>query len=123
MRPRYLLPRSPFTRAIIPWFFFSFATGMLIGAFLHLSFIIGFFVGLNGGTFLLYGLDKMSAQAGRERIPEKILWLAAFLGGSIGAIAGMQIFRHKTKKKSFQFVLALLVLVQIAVVVVLLKYK
>jgi uncharacterized membrane protein YsdA (DUF1294 family) len=71
---------------------------------------------------MLYGLDKMLSGTGNQRIPERILWLSAFLGGSIGAIAGMYFFRHKTKKTSFQLVLAILVLVQIALVVLYLKY-
>ena len=50
---------------------------------------------------LMYCLDKWKAKSGRWRIPEKVLLLAAFAGGSVGALAGMMMFRHKTKKAKF----------------------
>ncbi len=87
-----------------------------------LNVIVAILVSINLGTFLLYGFDKLSALMHWQRIPEKTLWLSAFLGGSLGAVAGMYLFRHKTKKTSFQFVLAVLVLVQIALVILYLKY-
>lgn len=122
MRLRNLRPKSPYTRALVPWFFFVFAATVFMGETFHLPWLLSLFIGLNVGALLLYGLDKMSAGMHSERIPERILWLSAFLGGSIGAVAGMQLFRHKTKKASFQFVLALLVLLQVALVFLYLKY-
>lgn len=123
MRPRNLRFKSPYSRALIPWGFFVFASSVLIGSFFHLPWLLSLFIGLNVGAFLLYGLDKLLAGSNSQRIPERILWLSAFLGGSIGAIAGMQLFRHKTKKTSFQFVFALLVLLQIALIFLYLKYN
>jgi len=87
-----------------------------------LTSIIIFLAIINIMTFLLYGFDKLSARLNWRRVPEKTLWLSAFLGGSIGAIIGMQLFRHKTKKTSFQFVFAILVLLQVALVILYLKY-
>ena len=52
-------------------------------------------------SFILYGLDKFKAIKNKWRIPENILLLISFLGGSIGSILGMCIFRHKTKKIKF----------------------
>lgn len=52
-------------------------------------------------ALILYGSDKIRAKKNRYRIPEKVLLGIAFLGGSLGAMAGMQIFRHKTKKMKF----------------------
>ncbi|MBP3301207.1 MAG: DUF1294 domain-containing protein [Clostridia bacterium] len=52
-------------------------------------------------AFFLYGSDKARAKQNRYRIPEKVLLGIALLGGSLGAMAGMQIFRHKTKKLKF----------------------
>ena len=57
---------------------------------------------LNVGVWLMYGIDKWKAKSGRWRIPEKVLLLAAFAGGSVGALAGMMMFRHKTKKAKFK---------------------
>ena len=52
-------------------------------------------------AFILYGNDKARAKKKRYRIPEKALLGIAFVGGSLGAMAGMRIFRHKTKKLKF----------------------
>ena len=48
-------------------------------------------------AFALMGVDKSRARRHKWRIPEKTLFLSALLGGSIGSIVGMQVFRHKTK--------------------------
>lgn len=52
------------------------------------------------GFFQMFS-DKRRAKKDKWRIPEKHLFLAAAIGGSIGSILGMQVFRHKTKHKSF----------------------
>ncbi len=67
---------------------------------------------LNAITFLLFGFDKWMARSRGWRIPEAVLWFCAAIGGSVGALFGMQFFRHKTKKLSFQLVLGLIILLQ-----------
>ena len=62
--------------------------------------ILLWLAGLNLLAFLLCGIDKWKAKKGRWRIPEKTLFLSALLGGSIGLLLGMKVFRHKTKHKS-----------------------
>jgi len=47
--------------------------------------------------FCLMGSDKRKARRNQWRIPEKTLFLAALLGGSVDTLAGMYFFRHKTK--------------------------
>lgn len=56
---------------------------------------------LNAFAFILMGADKLKARRGSWRIPEKALFLSAILGGSLGAMLGMLVFRHKTKHMSF----------------------
>lgn len=56
---------------------------------------------VNLTAFVLYGIDKYRAKRGRWRIPEAALILIAVLGGSIGALGGMYLFRHKTRKPKF----------------------
>ena len=56
---------------------------------------------INVVTWITYGLDKWKAKAGKWRIPERTLLLLALIGGSVGALAGMMLFRHKTKKAKF----------------------
>lgn len=51
--------------------------------------------------FALMGIDKRRAIRKGWRIPERTLFLAAFLGGGIGSLLGMYLFRHKTKHTSF----------------------
>lgn len=53
-------------------------------------------------TFWVFGHDKRQARNKGWRVPEKTLFLLAAAGGSIGAIAGMQIFRHKTRHWKFR---------------------
>jgi len=56
-------------------------------------------------TFIAYGLDKHYARRDKWRIPERTLLLCALLpGGPFGAVAGMSIFRHKTRKWYFRLI-------------------
>ena len=52
------------------------------------------------GLFIMYW-DKRKAKYGKWRTPEKTLLIVALLGGSIGTITGMYLFRHKTQKIKF----------------------
>lgn len=61
-------------------------------------------------TFALYGYDKKQARAQGQRTPEKVLHAAEFLGGWPGALVAQQVFRHKTRKFSYQVVFWLVVL-------------
>lgn len=64
-------------------------------------------------SFLVYGIDKWRAIHGRWRISEATLLLLAILGGSIGALLGMQIWRHKTHHKKFKYGVPLILIIQI----------
>ena len=70
---------------------------------------------INVVTFAMYGIDKHRAKIGARRIREAVLWLLAAIGGSVGALLAMAVFRHKTKKHSFQVVLAAILFVQILI--------
>lgn len=56
---------------------------------------------MNLWLFFAMGADKFRAKRQKRRIPEARLFLLAILGGSLGGIAGMYLFRHKTRHKSF----------------------
>lgn len=71
---------------------------------------------INAAGFFLMGLDKWKAKRGAWRIPEKTLFTAALLGGTVGVIAGMKTFRHKTRHNRFRFGMPALLLGQIAMV-------
>ena len=63
--------------------------------------ILIFYFIINLLAFALYGMDKQKAKKQVWRIPEKNLFLTAFLGGAFGALMGMQVFHHKTQKNYF----------------------
>lgn len=65
---------------------------------------------LSAVSFLQYWADKNSAQSGRWRTPENTLHITELLGGWPGALLAQQVFRHKTRKVSFQAVFWLIVL-------------
>lgn len=63
--------------------------------------ILGYLAIMNVIAFAAMGVDKSRAKRGAWRIPEKTLFSLSLLGGSIGALAGMYTFRHKTKHLKF----------------------
>ena len=75
-----------------------------------------YFLCINFGAFIAYGVDKRKAQLGKWRIPESTLIMVAVLGGSIGAYAGMKIFRHKTKHLKFSLGIPTIIVLQIVLV-------
>ena len=74
---------------------------------------------INGVALFQMWWDKRCAKKDARRIPEKNLFLSAILGGSIGAIVGMQWFRHKTKHWYFVVGLPAILVVQITLVLLL----
>ena len=78
-----------------------------------MQYFIYYLIIINIIAFFLMGIDKKKAQNGAWRIPEKTLFLSASLAGSIGAIAGMQLFRHKTKHRTFVIGMPTILIVQI----------
>ena len=73
-----------------------------------------YLVFINILTFLLYGIDKWKARRGKWRLPEETLIWLAVVGGSMGALLGMYLFRHKTKHKKFTVGVPVILLVQFA---------
>ena len=75
---------------------------------------------INAAGFLLMRIDKQKARKKRWRIPEATLVATAVLGGSVGALLGMYIWRHKTKHPKFYIGLPVILAAQIAMAVYLL---
>ena len=65
----------------------------------------------------LMGWDKHCARRARRRVPEKVLFLAALLGGAAGCWAGMYLFRHKTRHWKFRILVPLFALLQWAALI------
>lgn len=75
----------------------------------NIGLITGY-VALSLLSFYQYWSDKCSAQTGRWRTPENMLHAVELLGGWPGALVAQQVFRHKTRKVSFQLTFWLIVL-------------
>ena len=70
----------------------------------------------SGITFLLYGFDKAQSKKGGWRVPEIVLHGLALSGGFPGGWAGRSVFRHKTKKGIFIFVLTVSTVIHLGLV-------
>ena len=74
-------------------------------------------IAINLVTFAVYGADKRRARRGAWRVPEKTLFMLPLLGGSVGALLGMRVFRHKTKHWYFVWGVPAILLAQLALAV------
>lgn len=90
-----------------------------MGAFLTTpaGLVTVWLVGINLATFCVYGADKRRAKRGAWRVKEKTLFLLPLLGGSVGALAGMKVFHHKTKHWYFAWGIPAILAAQIALAV------
>lgn len=75
--------------------------------------LIAWLVIVNVFGLAIMGIDKAKAQMDKRRIPERSLFLAAILGGSVGCLAGMYIFRHKTRHKKFTIGIPVIIVLQL----------
>ncbi len=84
-----------------------------MGTFGYILFCYLMIVNLLG--FSSMGIDKKRAKAREWRIKESTLFLIAFIGGSLGSLLGMKVFRHKTKHRSFQILIPFFFLLHIII--------
>ena len=63
---------------------------------------------------MMWSDKRRSKRPGARRVPEKVLFLSALLGGSLGAVLGMYAFRHKTKHWYFVWGMPMILLAQLA---------
>lgn len=79
--------------------------------------IIAWYIVLsNLAAFFVYGIDKRRARNHKWRIPERTLLGLAVIGGSMGALAGMHLFHHKTRKPKFAIGVPVILAVQLIAV-------
>ena len=78
---------------------------------------------INAAGFLLMRIDKGKARKNRWRIPEATLMTVAALGGSIGSLLGMQLFRHKTKHPKFILGIPLILAIHLVIATWILVYR
>ena len=86
-----------------------------------ITLIIIYLVSVNCISFVVMGVDKHKARKRAWRIPESTLFVLALIGGSVGSIAGMHLFRHKTRHWYFLYGMPAILLIQILIVVALIS--
>ena len=89
-----------------------------------LSYLQAYFILANILSFLLYAYDKLkSLKSGKNvrRVSENKLLLSTFVGGDIGSVIAMLMFRHKIKKPSFLIKFFIVIIVQLVVFYLLIK--
>ena len=75
--------------------------------------ILFYLLTINAAGFVIMLADKRKAQKNQWRIPEATLITVALLGGSVGSLAGMRLFRHKTRKPKFYIGIPLILAAQL----------
>ncbi len=109
--------------AVVP-FVAAAVMALLVNALIPgLGLAWSWIVGVSIASFFTYGYDKSIAGRGITRVPEVVLHALTATGGTIGSFAGMQLFRHKTQKKSFQAVFWAIVVIQIIVLILVLTRR
>lgn len=73
----------------------------------------GYLIIATVATFFVYGYDKRQAVLGRHRVSEAALHLLALVGGTLGALLGQLVFRHKTRHQAFRLVFLGIVTLQV----------
>ena len=84
------------------------------------TIVIGYLTIINAIAFALMLADKARARKNLWRIPERTLFTAAILGGSVGSLLGMYLARHKTKHLKFVIGIPVILVIQVVLIVVLL---
>ena len=78
--------------------------------------LIIYLIIVNIVAFVCYGVDKWKAKNHRWRIPEAWLIALAAIGGALGALLGMLVFHHKTRKTKFRVFVPLFLILWVVVV-------
>lgn len=93
---------------------------------IKLTYLESYLIIINLFSFLLYGFDKIeSIKQLKEpkRISELNLLLASFIGGTLGSLLAMLLFRHKISKVPFIFKFIVVIIIQISIVYFAINHK
>ena len=82
-----------------------------------MELILLYLIIINAAGFLLMLVDKYQARKKLWRIPESTLMAIAAIGGSLGCLAGMYTFRHKTRHSKFVVGIPVILAIQVAIIV------
>lgn len=81
-----------------------------------ITLLIVYILTINLIGFMLMGIDKYKAKKRAFRIPEATLFIVAVIGGSIGSILGMKLFRHKTRHRRFVWGMPAILIFQVIII-------
>lgn len=84
-----------------------------------MNYLIIYLLIINLAALIVMATDKKRAVSKLRRVPESVLLTISFIGGSIGALLGMLIFRHKTRHLKFTLQLPLFLILHIAIALLL----
>jgi uncharacterized membrane protein YsdA (DUF1294 family)/cold shock CspA family protein len=107
-------PRGSTIAAAVALLFFTLVEVSVVLGLLPAAVLVIYLV-VSGLAFAFYGFDKSAAEDGRRRIPEINLHMLGFLGGWPGALVAQRVFRHKSRKLSFQLIFWVVVVLNCAV--------
>lgn len=77
------------------------------------SALLLYILGVNLATFILMGVDKRKSKNQAWRIPERTFWGLSIIGGAIGSLLGMKVYRHKTKHRLFTMGMPIIIIIQL----------
>ncbi len=96
---------------ILIMFLFTFSSFALNIFIPSIPVVAWYFGSINIFSFILFGIDKLNSTKERKRVPELSFHFFSLIGGVIGVLFGILVFRHKLKSKYFlliKFIILLL---------------
>ena len=88
----------------------------------HEIYFLAYLILINLITFIAYGVDKNKAKNKSWRISEFTLIFISIIGGALGGLMAMVIYKHKLSKKSFYIGLPLIIVLNITIQLVIFNY-
>ncbi len=83
--------------------------------------LVYYLIFINIFTFITFGIDKYKSIKNKYRVKEKTLFILSIIGGFVGAILAMKIFRHKTLKPSFKYGIPIICIIELIIIFVILR--
>ena len=80
-------------------------------------YLLFYFALISSVAVIVTAHDKSAAKKSKRRVPEKVLFLIALLGGSLAMYLTMKAIRHKTLHKRFMIGLPLIFIVQTGLII------
>lgn len=93
----------------------------VVGFFEDKPYLLIYLGLINMISFLAFGFDKYRANRDKRRLTNGLLLGLSFIGGAIGGLIGMKVFRHKTKKAYYKMGLPLMILMHILLLILIMN--